>query len=381
MALHSNIVGGSTAKRVMGCPGSVALCAKMPPKPSSVYADLGTLLHNAVAQVLDQGVTPESLIGMKYQDQVLTQDHIDNKLHVALDLLGEIDPKLEMEYAVETEVGFGDFLPDVFGSCDLLGRIGNRAIVLDWKFGDGVAVGVEENEQLLFYAAAAMRTPSVAWVFDGATEIECVIVQPPSVKRWVTTVDRVKIFENNLVASVKESQKKNAGLSAGEHCRWCAAKPICPKMTGAVERALQEQLASLNADMIGGYLKNCDLLEQWITDLRALAHQMLEADKPVPGWKLVNKRAIRQWAVDDETVKDELNRAGLLPAETVVEKIISPAQAEKELKKYNLKLPTELVVAVSSGSTLAREDDPRPAVVQIGKQLVAALSKIQQELN
>jgi hypothetical protein len=377
MAQHSNIVGGSTAKRVMGCPGSVALCAKMPPRPSSVYADLGTLLHTAISQVLDQGVTPESLLGMKYQDQVLTQDHIDNKLHVALNLLSEIDPKLEMEYAVETEVGFGDFLPDVFGSCDLLGRIGNRAIVLDWKFGDGVAVGVEENEQLLFYAAAAMRTPSVAWVFDGATEIECVIVQPPSVKRWVTTVERVKIFENNLVASVKESQKKNAGLSAGDHCRWCAAKPICPKMTGAVDRALQEQLVSLDADMIGGYLKNCDLLEQWITDLRALAHQMLEADKPVPGWKLVNKRAIRQWAVDDETVKDELNRAGLLPAETVVEKIISPAQAEKELKKYNLKLPTELVVAVSSGSTLAREEDPRPAVVQIGKQLVAALSKIQ----
>ena len=377
MAQHSNIVGGSTAKRVMGCPGSVALCAKMPPRPSSVYADLGTLLHTAISQVLDQGVTPESLIGMKYQDQVLTQDHIDNKLHVALSLLSEIDPNLEMEYAVETEVGFGDFLPDVFGSCDLLGRIGNRAIVLDWKFGDGVAVGVEENEQLLFYAAAAMRTESVKWVFDGATEIECVIVQPPSVKRWVTTVERVKIFENNLVASVKESQKANAGLSAGEHCRWCAAKPICPKMTGAVDRALQDQLMSLNADMIGGYLKNCDLLEQWITDLRALAHQMLEADKPVPGWKLVNKRATRQWAVDDETVKDELNRAGLLPAETVVEKVISPAQAEKELKKYNLKLPTELVVAVSSGSTLAREDDPRPAVVQIGKQLTAALSKIQ----
>ena len=377
MAQHSNIVGGSTAKRVMGCPGSVALCAKMPPRPSSVYADLGTLLHNAVAQVLDQGVTPESLLGMKYQDQVLTQDHIDNKLHVALNLLGEIDPKLEMEYAVETEVGFGDFLPNVFGSCDLLGRIGNRAIVLDWKFGDGVAVGVEENEQLLFYAAAAMRTPSVAWVFDGATEIECVIVQPPSVKRWITTVDRVKIFENNLVASVKESQKKNADLSAGEHCRWCAAKPICPKMTGAVERALQEQLASLNADMIGGYLKNCDLLEQWITDLRALAHQMLEADKPVPGWKLVNKRATRQWANDDQAA-DVL--AKVIPeAELYVTKLITPAVAEKVLKKLGDKLPDDLVIAVSSGSTLAREEDPRPAVVQIGKQLVAALSKIQQE--
>ena len=375
MAQHSNIVGGSTAKRVMGCPGSVALCAKMPPRPSSVYADLGTLLHTAISQVLDQGVTPESLIGMKYQDQVLTQDHIDNKLHVALNLLSEIDPKLEMEYAVETEVGFGDFLPDVFGSCDLLGRIGNRAIVLDWKFGDGVAVGVEENEQLLFYAAAAMRTESVKWVFDGATEIECVIVQPPSVKRWVTTVERVKIFENNLVASVKESQKANAGLSAGEHCRWCAAKPICPKMTGAVDRALQDQLMSLDADMIGGYLKNCDLLEQWITDLRALAHQMLEADKPVPGWKLVNKRATRQWANEDQAT-DVL--AKVIPeAELFVTKLITPAVAEKVLKKLGDKLPDDLVIAVSSGSTLAREEDPRPAVVQIGKQLVAALSKIQ----
>ena len=375
MAQHSNIVGGSTAKRVMGCPGSVALCAKMPPRPSSVYADLGTLLHTAISQVLDQGVTPESLIGMKYQDQVLTQDHIDNKLHVALDLLSEIDPKLEMEYAVETEVGFGDFLPDVFGSCDLLGRIGNRAIVLDWKFGDGVAVGVEENEQLLFYAAAAMRTESVKWVFDGATEIECVIVQPPSVKRWVTTVERVKIFENNLVASVKESQKANAGLSAGEHCRWCAAKPICPKMTGAVDRALEAQLVSLDADTIGAYLKNCDLLEQWITDLRALAHQMLEADKPVPGWKLVNKRATRQWSNEDQAT-DVLSKV-IPEAELFVTKLITPAVAEKVLKKLGTKLPDDLVVAVSSGSTLAREEDPRPAVVQIGKQLVAALSKIQ----
>ena len=36
---HSNIVGGSTAKRVMACPGSVALCDKMPKQPSSKYAD------------------------------------------------------------------------------------------------------------------------------------------------------------------------------------------------------------------------------------------------------------------------------------------------------------------------------------------------------
>ena len=375
MANHSKVVGGSTAKRVIGCPGSVALCATMPPKPSSKYADEGTLLHDAIAQVLDKDVKPESLLGMTYQDQVLTQELIDNKLHVALDLLGQVDPNLEMEYAVETEVGFGDFLPDVFGSCDLLGRIGNRAIVLDWKFGDGVAVGVEENEQLLFYAAAAMRTPSVSWVFDGATEIECVIIQPPMIRRWVTTVERVKQFELTLLQAVKASQKKDAPIAVGEHCRWCSAKPVCPKMTGAVDRALDTQLENIDANKIGAYLANCDLLEQWITDLRALAHQILEADKPVPGWKLVNKRATRQWANED--VADDVLSKVIPKDELYVAKMISPAQAEKVLKKLGQQLPDDLVVAVSSGSTLAREDDPRPAVVQIGKQLTAALSKIQ----
>jgi len=375
MSNHSKIVGGSTAKRVIACPGSVALSATMPPKPSSKYADEGTLLHDAIAQVLGKDVSPESLLGMTYQDQVLTEELIENKLHKALDLLGVVDPNLEMEYAVETEVNFGDFLPDVFGSCDLLGRIGNRAIVLDWKFGDGVAVGVEENEQLLFYAAAAMRTPSVSWVFEGVTEIECVIIQPPTLRSWVTTVERVKQFELQLAQAVQKSTKTDAPIMAGDHCRWCAAKPVCPKMTGAVDRAVNLQIKSLDADKIGSYLANCDLLEQWITDLRALAHQMLEADVPVPGWKLVNKRATRQWANED--IADDVLSKVIPKDELYVSKMISPAQAEKVLKKSGTKLPDDLVVAVSSGSTLAREDDPRPAVVQIGKQLTAALSKIQ----
>ena len=49
---HSNIVGGSTAKRVINCPGSVALVQKMPPQPSNKYADEGTLLHNVIAEIV-----------------------------------------------------------------------------------------------------------------------------------------------------------------------------------------------------------------------------------------------------------------------------------------------------------------------------------------
>ena len=376
MASHSQIVGGSTAKRVMNCPGSVALCAKMPPQPSSKYANEGTLLHNIIAEVLEHDKKPIDFLGTTYEDVTFTKALLEDKLYPALDLLNVVDPNCEMDIAVETRVGFGDFLPDVYGSTDLLGRIGQRAIVLDWKFGDGVAVEAEENPQLMFYAAAAMRTPEVQWVFEGATEIECIIVQPPELKRWVTTPERIKKFEQELKLAVKLAQSDKAPLKVGDHCRWCSAKPTCPLMTGAVDRALHAQLDILNVEQISTYLRQADMLEQWITDVRSLAHQILEAGKPLPGWKLVPKRATRQWVDEDKAFVAMLND-GIPEDELLISKVVSPAQAEKVLKKHGKQLPADQVVAVSTGSTLAPESDPRPAVLQIGQQLTAALSKLQ----
>ena len=372
---HSRIVGGSTAKRVIACPGSVALVDKMPPQPSSSYADEGTLLHDTIADVLNgAGGTFEHHLGRKHNDAVVTQDLIDNKLRPALNALDDIDPAGEMEYAVESRVGFGDLLPDVFGSTDFLGRRGNRAVVLDWKFGDGVAVEVEENAQLLFYAAAAMRTPETAWVFEGAEEIELIIVQPPSVKRWLTTPARVEAFEQELVAAVKVALKPDAPLAAGDHCRWCAAKPICPLMTGAVDRMVKAKLEALPHDQIARYLDMVPTVEAFIKDLQQLAHGLLEEGQPVPGYKLVPKRAIRKWTADEAKVAAWLEANGVDPW---VKKLPTITDVEKVLKKAKVELPAELAPAVSSGSTLAPESDPRPAVLQIGHALKKAMAKLQ----
>jgi hypothetical protein len=363
---HSNIVGGSTAKRVISCPGSVKLVQKMPPQPSSVHADRGTMLHDVISRILlDQGV----VIGQfKHKDQLLTQELYDEKITPALDALDEIDPHGNLVYEVETRVGFGDLLPGVFGSTDLVGRIGQRAVVLDWKFGDGVVVDAVENAQLMFYAAAAMRTDELKWAFDGVDEIECVIVQPPVVRRWVTTVGRIKQFEHELVSAVKTALRDDAPLAQGEHCRWCAAKPICPQMTGAVDRAIKQQVINMDVDTLAKYLHTADLLEDWIKDLRALAFGLLEKGADVPGYKIVQKQARRQWV-------DEANAAKVLGEDFVETVLLSPAQAEKLLKKRKLTLPDDLVVSVSSGTTLAPVDDPRPAVQSfIG--LSKALSKL-----
>jgi len=361
---HSKIVGGSTAKRVINCPGSVALVAKMPPQPTSSYAEEGTLLHDEISKFLGE---------LEYRF-TCSQDLIEDKLKPALNLLDEIDPDKTMEYEVETRVGFGDLLPGVFGSTDLMGRIGDKAIILDWKFGSGVPVPAEENEQLMFYAAAAMRTPGAQWVFDGATEVELIIIQPPSIKRWTTTIERIKQFEQTLVKAVKLAEQPDAPLKHGDHCRWCAAKPTCPVITGAVDRAVAMKIDAIDIDKIGAYLHNADLLEDWIKDLRSLAEEMMKKGRAVPGWKMVPKRATRSW-VKEEDAKTALLQH-LKESEVVEMKLVSPAAAEKLLKTQKLKLPDGLTVSISSGNTIAPESDPRPAVVLIGQQLNAALSKI-----
>ena len=367
--MHSKIVGGSTAKRVMHCPGSVALVQQMPPQPSSPYADEGTLLHDVMASVLNNDMPPDVFLGKRYGEAELTEELIDTKILPALAALDEISTK--MEYEVETVVNFGDLLPGVFGSADLIGRDGDRALIVDWKFGSGVIVTAEENEQLMFYAAAARRT--AAWAFEGVTEVELVIVQPPEVRRWVTTLARLDRFEAELVAAVAAASRPDAPLAAGEHCRWCAAKPLCPLQTGAVDRALREVVSTMPVERIAGYLAQADMIEEWIKDLRSLAFQLLMEGQQVPGYKLVPKRAARQWCKDEGEVAAALKALGVEPFE---QKIVSPAAAEKLLKKAKKELPADMVVAVSSGDTLAPDSDPRPASQQMSR-LKAALDKVQ----
>ena len=237
-----------------------------------------------------------------------------------------------------------------------------------------MAVEVEENAQLLFYAAAAKRTAETAWAFDGAKEVELIIVQPPFVKRWVTTLERVDAFEKQLAAAVKIAMRPDAPLASGDHCKWCAAKPVCPIMTGAADRWLKVKVDALPMDQITHYLNQAPMIEAFIKDLQQLAHGLLENGTKVPGWKLVNKRAMRQWTNDDKAVAF-MTQAGI---EAWAEpKPLSPAQAEKALKKARIQLPADLVVAVSSGSTLAPANDRRPEVLQIGHTLTKAMSKIQ----
>lgn len=385
---HSALVGGSTAARVIQCPGSLLLSRTVPQLPASSYAREGTLLHNAAAVAVQENLLPEDLEGFvcPATGLTLTKELLEEKLIPAIK---NFDAYLDAHAAdtafrqvVEAEVSFGEYISDgeheAFGSCDVLLRLnGTKAAVIDWKFGDGVPVAAEKNPQLLFYAAAAMRDPKTSELFRDVKEVELVIIQNTNIRTWLTSPKEIANYERTLKRAVGIAINPGAPLREGAHCRWCPAQAVCPLTTSAVEKALSVDLDNTDISRLGRALSQAALLEEWIAKLRQLAQLALENGRHVPGWKLVNKRAIRRWGDERSAASRLAHLYGADVVEGLYEKrFLSPAQAEKQLKKLNLTLPDELVEKKSSGTTLAPEDDPRPAAALIGSTLAALAAKI-----
>lgn len=355
--MHSKVVGGSSAERVLNCPGSVALAAQMPPQEENEAMREGTRRHELVAEILNEKIDSRSVD--------------DEKVLDALDLFDmKFDPNNQALYDVEHRVSF-PWDASIFGTADVIGTLDkNTAFVMDFKFGDGYQVEAVGNAQLMFYAAAAYE--SRHWAFRDRDDVELVIIQPPFIRRDRIGVHDLRQFSADLQRAVKAAREPDAPIVEGDHCRFCPGKALCPAKTGAAERAIVTAVDKIGPHQIGRWMDVAQNLEDWASDVRKLTQKALEAGVPVPGWKLVNKRAQRSWA-DEKAAHAALQ--ALAPDVSFTE-LVSPAQAEKALKAQKIKLPDGLTVAVSSGLTIAEEGDARPAAVTIGTTLVSALSKL-----
>jgi hypothetical protein len=280
-----------------------------------------------------------------------------------------LDPEQELSFDVDKRVDFGDFIPGAFGEADLIGRIRDTAVVLDWKFGDGVPVDAEENAQLMFYAAAALRTPQTQSFFTGTKNVLLAIIQPPHLKVWNTTFERLQRFELDLQHALTLDH-----YAAGKHCKFCPAATVCPYLTGQIDDARHKALEGVDARELARRLDIALAAKDWIENVKGLAQLRLKEGYGVPGYKLVLTRASRQWA-DEDKAEEFLLSHNVSLVESVVR---SPHQVEKDLKPLGVRLPSELVESVSSGETIAPESDAREAVDHSNTRLAKALRRTAQ---
>jgi len=208
--------------------------------------------------------------------------------------------------------------------------------------------------------------------------VELVITQPRAphkdgpIRRWETDVLTLQEFASDLLAAADATEREDAPLKAGEHCRFCPAAGRCPELRRHTQEIARVDFDDLPKKMrdprgmepaeISQVLNAAPLIENWFKELRAYAQKQLETGKDLPGFKLVPKRGTRVWTLKDGQIADQLRELGLEEDQIWNRKLVSPAQAEKKVPKAVRQDLNDLWQMVSSGTVLAPADDPRPAV-------------------
>ena len=368
---HSSLVGGSTVARVLECPGSVELIKSMPvaTDKGSDFANEGSMLHEIMPMILQSGDSSADLIGFEAYGHTFNIDHECEAILPALEAWSFLAKKFNIEaFDCEVMADWGPVLPGAFGSIDLIGSGMTHNMVLDWKMGAGVRVTAHGNKQGRFYSAGAMLDPSLDDIFNPELPTVIAIVQPrveDGTTFEVVEPGELRAFIQTVKSAVTIAQQPDAPLKTGKHCRWCNAKVICPEKLGLVEN-----LPTIDSDKLSEYLDVAEQASDWAKAVHALAHSEVENGHHVPGWKLVAKRATRKWA-DLAAAEAALRGPGYRQqVKFICERVLrSPAQVEKILKKSGKVLPDGIVVKSSSGGTLVREDDKRPAMLSVAKSL------------
>jgi hypothetical protein len=359
---HSPL-GASSAERWMRCPGSVALKQALGSGADieSEYAAEGTLAHALGAHCLNNGL--DCWEAMAEFPTVTSEmaDAVQSYLDYARDLCSFTAPSL-----VEHRVANPAFHKDMFGTLDFATLEPSRVEFVDYKHGVGVAVDVEENVQLRYYAFALISGET--WPADlprisDMAKIKLTIVQPRGfhpegpIRSWVVTAGEIRNWAyNELHGAMKRAGEHT--FSLGEHCRFCPAKLVCPAMRhlGADAALAQHEAATLpdaGDEWLGAWYGRLSQLKMFIKAIEGETSKRALAGKTIPGVKLVYGRVDRVWK-PEAPLETVFGTAAWEPA-----KLRSPAQIEA--------LPggkdfcAEYAEKPKAGLTVAPESDRRTA--------------------
>lgn len=400
MKTHSTL-GPSSAERWFACPGSIRLIEALPDNAffTSEAAAEGSVAHTIAEEYLKGKLTDLELMNLpgetRMQDgyEIEITEEMVNAVAEYHDLILEDKKALERNgkpaaviSKTELRVHAKALDEDLWGTADhVLYQKGHKLTVYDFKYGKGKIVEVEKNPQACIYAVAAMETEA-GWAFD---EIEVVIVQPRgrhadgTVRRWSAPVTWFKNFAAKLGEYARAVRIPDAPLVAGDHCRWCPAKPTCPAIYKAVQAQAQVDFEKVPAattalplitmmpiEKLATALDWEEAIDSWFKSIKERVQAMLSADpNSVPGWKLVDGRTIRRWGNEEEVVakfEPILGEKIFAPR-----KLLSPAQMEKVVGKEEV---APLTIKPEGKKNIAKSSDPRPVAKSTAQEDFTAIN-------
>ena len=362
-------LNASSSHRWMMCPPSVKLSEQFEDKPSS-YAEEGTFLHELCELKLHRylGDMDPTLIELQYaehRDNDFYSDEAetvtDEYVAFCIETIEAVrlscpDPLIMVEHRLD----YSDYVPDGFGTGDLIIVADGVLEVIDFKGGRGVRVEATRNSQLMLYGLGALLE------FDPLYDIHQVrmtIVQPR-----LSNLSSFEMEADDLIRWAETEVRPKAMLAyegkgefcAGEWCRFCKARYTCRKrseyhMSLAARDFKEPDL--LSDEEIADILPVAESLNSWVQDLLAYATQEAVIGKTWPGYKLVAGRSIRKYTSEAEVIK-AATEAGY--TDIYKTSLLGVGDLEKRMgkKAFNEVLGKYIVKPVGA-PTLVPETDPR----------------------
>ncbi|MGL5113609.1 MAG: DUF2800 domain-containing protein [Flavobacterium sp.] len=389
--LHSSL-GASSAYRWMECPASVRFLAENPIKNrDSAFADEGTAAHELsemiLNSVLGKSTNPywdfNELLGKKLgpkRDIEVTKEMMENVMIYIDEIAEEESTSDYKEVFIESKIDLSFIHPEMFGTNDaIIVRPYDKITVYDLKYGAGVPVEVENNAQMMYYALGAAHKFK-----NDFKEVEMVVVQPRCehpdgpVRRTTISMAELLAFGEELKKAVVRTLDPDAEFKSGKHCRFCNAKPICPKLREdnfaiakadfANDKVLLPAPNMLTEDELVKVLEAASTISDWAKSIAEYAHERALRGDRIPGYKLVQKKGHRKWKnIEHATAQIidalllDVNDPEDLAKISTEPNLLSPAQIEKKLK-VDKNLIASLTESPDLGTSLVKDSNKKSAI-------------------
>jgi hypothetical protein len=378
MAGEHSLLGPSSAHRWSRCVGSL-LMGKGVDEGEKPEAASGTCTHY-IAECMLNGDTVD--VGAKLSfdgfDFVVDQERIDRAAEYVRRVNSE-PGRLFVEQTLDLSEIYGR--PGQKGTADAVKldsdspqarSLGGILSVHDFKDGYN-RVDAKDNLQGMLYLAGALWRYDLVEDFDA---LRFVVHQPKinhfdehsysrsEIVNFVTLIRPVAQLAFDLYYGATTFDPA-VHLSPGdEQCTYCPVRGSCPARARRIVQMFEplSQRLSLDNQTLADIVARLDEIEQACKDFRAEALKRALNGRPIPGYKLVRgKKGDRKW-VDPVTAASALAKLELGDRMYEPRELISPAVAQKLLKKrYD---DVKGLVTQSEGSLhLTTTDDKRDEYV------------------
>ena len=366
-------LSASGAGRWATCPGSVQMEEGIPDK-ESVYAQEGTLAHEMSELKLKHYLDPKGFgkrklnaAVKKLKENELYQAEMESYTDTYVDFIKEkalsfpSNPYIE----IEKRVDFSRWVDGGFGTCDCVLIHGSTLSIIDLKYGKGVPVSSEQNEQLILYALGAYDAFNLIYNLD---KIELNIVQPRinNFSTWEISLTELLLWGDYFKVQAEKALGGNGELvPSAKACKFCKARDICTARAEnnlSLESEIKLKPNEIPKDKLYEYISRGEDIAKWVADLKAYALDMCLKGEDVKGLKAVAGRTSRSWTNQDEAI-NKLIEGGIDEA-IIYDKVpLTLAKLEKALGKQQFTtLVGDMVVTSEGKPTLVFENDKRPAI-------------------